>query len=195
MEGLIAYHAPIMKAPTFEVNGFKMPAKEVGLLKNNHGVFANVSHLNKHESFAMRVQSGKISVFENIDISVYSKAQLPSQLSPKDEQQLLASGKMDYLMDEVGNVYTTRYRDLKDVYAYSDAAMVHVKRVNRYRWLRGVLASAGGLLTGIGVVQAGYGGGITPALVMGAVGFGCNFLFIPAIDDAKWEALETYNNE
>lgn len=196
INGSVAFNAPIMKPSFVLVDDVRLKPTEVGLLRNKHGVFANVSHLNNgQEAFAMRVKPGKISVFERVDMSVYGKDNLPQQLTPREESKMLAQGRMDYLMDEVGNVYTTKYRDLKDVYAYSDASMAHVKRMQRYRWVRGILAGAGGLLTGVGIVQAGYGAGMTPALVMGAVGVGSNFLLAPAIKDARWQALDTYNSE
>ena len=196
IEGTIKYERPIMKAPQIKVNEFTVAPNEVGLLRNSHGIFANVSQLNKGmESFALRVKVGPISVFENVDMDIYGKETLPTNLTDREERSMLAQGRMDYLMDEEGNMFDAKtYQGLKDAFAFNEAALKHVRRAQRYRWMRGILAGAGGLLTGVGVVQAGYGAGVTPALVMGVVGFGTNFLFIPAIEDARWQALDAYNN-
>lgn len=197
IEGNVKYERPILKSPTIKVNEFAVSPNEVGLLRNSHGVFTNVTEFNKGaETFAIRVKLGPVSVFERVDMDVYGKDKLPSNLTAREERSMLAQGRMDYLMDEEGNVFDAHtYQGLKDAFAFNDAALKHVRRAQRYRWMRGILAGAGGLLTGVGVVQAGYGAGVTPALVMGMVGFGSNFLFIPAIEDARWQALDTYNNK
>lgn len=197
IEGTITYERPIMKAPQIKVNAFSVAPNEVGLLRNTHGIFANVSQFNKGmDSFALRVKMGSISVFENVNMDVYGKETLPTDLSQREEKSMLAQGRMDYLMDEEGNLFNAHtYQGLKDAFAFNEVALKHVRRAQRYRWMRGILAGAGGLLTGVGVVQAGYGAGVTPALVMGMVGFGTNFLFIPAIEDARWQALDAYNKK
>ena len=196
LNGAVAYKAPIMKSPFVQVNDAQLKPREVGLIRNNHGVFANVSQFNKgQETFAMRVRTGKVSVFERVDMRIYGEEVLPERLSANEEKMLLTQGRMDYLMDEVGNLYGTSYRELKDVFAYSDASLKHIKRMQRHRWVRGLLVGVGSTLTGVGIVQAGFGGGVTPALVMGVVGVGSNFLLAPAINDARWQALETYNRE
>lgn len=196
IQGNVIYHAPILKDPFFKVDEVTLDWNAVGTIKNRHGLFINVSEFNRgKQSYAMRVLPGTISVFEQVDMRVYGGESLPAQLSAREEEKMLAQGRMDYLMDEMGNVYGTSYRELRDVYAYSAGAMYHVKRARRYQILRGLLAGVGGILTGVGVAQAAYGGGLSPALVMGVVGAGSNFLFVPAIEDAKWQALETYNRE
>ncbi len=196
IEGTFKYEHPVMRAPQIKVNEFSVAPNDIEFFRNTHGIFANVSSFNNgKESFALRVKTGPISVFEDVDMDVYGKEMLPVTLTDREERSMLAQGRMDYLMDEEGNVFDAHsYRGLKDAMAFNEAAQKHVRRAQRYRWMRGILAGAGGLLTGVGVVQAGYGAGVTPALVMGVVGFGTNFLFIPAIEDARWQALDAYNS-
>lgn len=192
----IVYRKPILRTAFFDMGETKVDWNEVGMIRNRHGVFVNVSALNDgKETYAMRIKKGSISVLERVDMNVYGGEHLPFRISEKKEKSILATGRMDYLMDEEGNLYGTSFRELREAFTYSAAAQQHLKRMNRYRWLRGLLAGAGGVLTGVGVMQAANGGGATPALVLGLVGAGSNFFFVPAIDDARWQALEAYNAE
>lgn len=192
----LVYRKPILRTPYFDMGETTVSWQDVGMIRNRHGVFINVSELHKgEETYAMRVKKGHISVLERVDMNVYGGEHLPFRISGKKEKSILATGRMDYLMDEEGNLYGTSYQELKEAFTYSDAAKQHLTRMNRYRWLRGLLAGAGGILTGVGVLQAANGGGATPALVLGLIGAGSNFFFAPAIDDARWQALEAYNAE
>ncbi len=195
--GAVLYRTPILRTPFFDTGEATVNWNEVGSIRNRHGVFFNVSSLNKgQEAYAMRIKKGNISVLEQVDMKVYGGEHLPFRLAnKKQEKSMLATGRMDYLIDEEGNLYGTSYRELKEAFTYSDAAQQHLKRMNTYRWLRGLLAGAGGILTGVGVMQAANGGGATPALVLGLVGAGSNFFFAPAINDARWQALDAYNAE
>lgn len=195
--GCLGYRAPILKTPYFELDGTRFPIAEVSAFRNKHGVFFNTSGIHQKDGFALRIVHAPISVLEEIDLDLYGQSELPNNLTRSEERKVLANGAMDYLLDREGNLVEANARGLRTMVSSSSEALNHVQRHRMYKWLRGTLIASGCGVASAGVAQSvrGTGTGISPLLIVGVIGAAANFALAPAIDDARWMAIETYNRQ
>lgn len=191
--GCLAYRTPISKTPYFELDTARFFAAEVRTFKNQHGVFFNTSSIHQKDGFALRIVNAPVSVLEAIDLKVYGKDVLPANLSRAAERRRLASGDMDYLANHAGQVVQANGRGIRSMVHSCPEAMLHVRRHRGYNWLRAALIASGTSVATIGVAQRTPGTGVSPLLILGVLGVASNFALVPAIDDARWMAVEAYN--
>jgi len=191
--GCLAYRTPISQTPYFELDTARFFAAEVQVFKNQHGVFFNTSGIHHQDGFALRIVHAPISVLEAIDLEVYGKDVLPANLSRSAERRLLASGDMDYLADQAGQVVKANGLGIRSLVRNSPEAMLHVRRYRGYNWLRAALVATGTSVATIGFTQSTPGKGLSPLIILGVLGVASNFALVPAIDDARWMAVEAYN--
>lgn len=190
----LAYRDPILGSPYFQIDEQEVIWDGVKLIRNSHGVFANVSHLHRgDERYAMRVKAGDISVFERIEMDIYGKDQLPKRLDVEEEQLLLASGEMNYLMDAQGTMYKPTYHNMKAMMAGSEQASTHLKRFRTFQWMKRGLAYVGGSLLAVSFLSMTGGFVMSPQLIIGVLMSGGSFFLNEPMNDMRWLAVDSYN--
>lgn len=190
----LAYRDPILQTPYFELDTSRIEWKGVHLVRNDHGVFANVSSLHKgEERYAMRVYTGAISVLERVEMDIYGDERLPARLAENEEGLYLAKGRMDYLMTSSGELHTPNYRSMVNVFGDSPQAMEHVKRFRTFQWIKRGLAYGGGALLAASFLSMTGGFVMSPQLVIGAVLSGGSFFLNAPMNDSRWLAVDAYN--
>lgn len=190
----LLYSDRILKDPIFKLDDLSLELQEVRLVRNNHGVFANVSELNRGKNqFAIRVLNGRISVLERVDMRIYGAEELPRWFDASEERKFMASGRMSYYLNEAGVARKPSYQNLKLDLASNHASTSHLKKMRAYQWLkRGMVGSGAGLLaTSLWAMQGGFI--MSPKLLIGALLTGGSFFLDNPINDEKWMAVEAYN--
>lgn len=190
----LLYSDMILKEPFFQLDEIKLKLEEIRLVRNNHGVFANVSQLTRGKDlFAMRVVNGKVSVLETVDMRIYGAKELPRWFDPADERKFMASGRMSFYMNEAGIAKKPTYQNLKIDLASNASSVAHLKKFRTYQWLKRGMAATGGTLlaTSFWGMQGGFV--MSPRLLIAAIMTGGSFLFDNPINDEKWLAIEAYN--
>ena len=166
------------------------------MVRNNHGIFANVSELTGgKEQFAMRVVNGKISVLEAVDMRIYGGDELPRWFDSSEERRNMAIGKMHFYMNEMGEAKKPTYQNLKVDLASNTASMDHLKKSRMYQWLKRGMVSTGGSLLAVSFWQMEGGFVMSPRLLIAALLTGGSFLFDNPINDERWMAVEEYNED
>lgn len=191
----LLYSDMILKEPIFKLDDQSLQLQEVRLVRNNHGVFANVSSLNRGKNqFAMRVLNGKISILEAVDMRIYGANELPRWFDATQERRFMASGRMSYYMNEAGQAKMPNYQNLKLDLGSNAVSTSHLKKMRGYQWIkRSMIGSGGALLaTRLWSMQGGFM--MSPGLLIGALLTGGGFLFDNPINDEKWMAVEAYND-
>lgn len=190
----LSFESPILQAPLISLDTSRYSLDEVALFRNDHGVFANVSHLRGDAgSFAMRVRGGRAAVLQNVNMEIYGGNELPQNLDTRAERRQLASDQMDYLYLWHGEVIKPNYRNMSFHFSASPEAMVHVKRMRRFQWLqRSLLAGGGGLMLA-GVTTLDGTVSFSPTILLGMLLAGSSYFTSQAINDDRWMAVEAYN--
>ena len=192
----LIYNDLILKDPFFKLDDIKLELSEIRLVRNNHGIFANVSELTGgKEQFAMRVVNGKISVLEAVDMRIYGGDELPRWFDSSEERRNMASGKMHFYMNEKGEAKKPTYQNLKVDLASNTASMDHLKKSRMYQWLKRGMVSTGGSLLAVSFWQMEGGFVMSPRLLIAALLTGGSFLFDNPINDERWMAVEEYNED
>jgi hypothetical protein len=190
----LAYRDPILQTPYFELDTSRIEWNGVRFLRNDHGVFANVSSLHKgEERYAMRVHSGSVSVLERVEMDIYGDERLPERLAEGEEGLYLAKGRMDYLMTSSGELHLPNYRSMINVFGDSPQAMEHVKRFRTYQWIKRGLAYGGGAILAASFLAMTGGFVMSPQLVIGMVMSGGSFFLNAPMNDSRWLAVDAYN--
>ncbi len=190
----LAYKDPILRSPYFQIDEQEVIWDGVKLIRNEHGVFANVSHLHRgDERYAMRIKTGDISVFERVEMDIYGRETLPSRLDANEEQALLATGELNYLMDETGRLYKPTYQHMKAMMGGSEMASAHLKRFRTFQWVKRGLAYGGGGLLAVSFLSMTGGFVMSPQLIIGILMSGGSFFLNEPMNDMRWLAVDSYN--
>lgn len=196
----LIYDSPIMKASQFMLDDRPFESSSVAFFQNNHGYFANLSglHGQKAERYAMRIKSGKVNLFEEVEMEVYGSDKLGGDGT--DEQALykgdaLASGEaFQYYSIAAREVKKATVRNMKVDLADNPAALREVKMIRKYQVLQvSLLAAAAGII-GNSIYQQG-GGAVRfePMMALGIIVGGSSLFLENAKENAKWLAVDNYN--
>lgn len=186
---------PILKEAYFKLDSIRINWSEISLVRNEHGVFANVSHIvSGKEVFAMRIRSGDLSIYEEVDMDVYGEERLPDELRTGQERRTLARGRMDYLMAN-NEIFVPSYKNMKEAVKTSPKAMENLQEMRKYQWIKRGLAFGGGGLIATSLFTMDGNLLLSPQLILGVIATGSSLFVNTAIDDYRWLAVESYNIE
>lgn len=193
----LIYERPILKSPFFRLDSRNFETKEVAFFKNNHGIFANLFHLYPgKERYAMKIASGRVSVYEQIDISIYGNDELDVELPEgQSTSPILASGgKLDYYRKGRAEILPAKHSFLKVDLQDNPNSLEHLKNYRTYRNLQwGTL--------GLGITTAVLGlflndnnrAEFSPIAALGIGVAGASYFYEYPKRDELWFAVEEYN--
>lgn len=193
----LLYLTPILKQPSFELDGQKFESHAVQYLQNNHGYFANLNKIygDKAERYALRIKKGKINLFEEIDLTYYGGDVLDiGDGSEKPEE--LATGEIFqyYAMSDEAPLKRATYKSLKTDLKDNEAALKHVKAYRNFKWLQGFLIATGAGIIAYDIVQQSDDAvRFSPMMAVGIVVSGSSYFLESKKDDALWLAADAYN--
>jgi len=185
----LTYEYPIMQPAFFNLDGKHFEAEGVAFFRNNHGFFANLSEF-YGERAAMRIKNtGRIQLFEEIDITAYGSMDLNTS-----NPRRLASGEVwqFYAKDE-GILKKGNYKNLKIDLQDNPNCQTYLKSYRRLTGLQIGLATVGAAL----VAQQFYNmrntnASFTPQIGLGIIMAGSSLFFEGAKTDALWLAVDNY---
>ncbi len=196
----LLYVNPIMKTPLFELDGKKFESHLVQFLENNHGYFANLNKIygEKSERYALRIKSGKIAIFEEVDMEFYGGDDLPiDKNSEKEKSDLLASGEVfQYYTKLDGSIQKASYKNLKADMSDNEQALKELRLFQTYKFLQiGLIATGAGLIAYDILRQSNDDVRFSPVMAVGIVVGGSSYLLENKKSDARFFAVEAYNKE
>lgn len=192
----LVYDKVILREPLFKLDTFSFQSSQVAFFKNNHGHFANLApiHGNKSQMYAMRIRSGKLDLYEKIDIEVYGYETLnvPSDIGEATEGFLVSGEYFQYYRKGKSVIKRADYRNLRIDLANSESSMVHLKNYRFYQFLQIGLIAAGAAITTVNVIGQDSDNLLTPIGALGIVVIGCSFFTAYPKRDLLWQAVEVY---
>lgn len=193
----LIYESSLLKPAVFTLDDGQFETSSVEYFQNNHGYFANLGrlHNNRQERYAMRIQKGKINLFEEIEIEVYGGAELLANANAAENEVMLASGESyNYYSKGDGTVKKATYGNLMFDMSDNPESVKHLKAYRKYRLLQwGLIGAGAGLIAANVVAQSATGIKFNPVMAIGlVVGGGSYFLQTPK-EDSIWLAADEYN--
>jgi hypothetical protein len=195
----VLYDSPILRSPSFQMDDKRFETGKVAFVQNNNGYFANLDHLYRgKERYAMRIRTGRICVYEEVDMSLYGGEQLqlssdtPNELEKTDR---LASGNSFGYYNVMGReIQRATYRNLKFDLADNPEAMKEVRMIRKYQILQCLLFAGGaGLIANAVVQQSGGAVRFNPMMGLGIVLSASPVFLEGKKDNARWLAVDAYN--
>jgi hypothetical protein len=196
----LLYDSPILKQAVFRLDDRPFETPAVAFFQNNHGFFANLNKIygNKAERYALRIRSGKVNVYEEIEMSVYGKENLAADGNSEADlkkHHMLASGET-FQYYSVGNreVKRATVRNMKVDLADNVDAMHEIGMIRKYQVLQGLMIGAGAALIAYDIIkQSGGAVRFNPMMAVGIVVGGSAMFLESAKDNARWLAIDAYN--
>lgn len=193
----LVYESSLLKPSVFTLDDGQFETSSVEYFQNNHGYFANLGrlHNNRQERYAMRIQKGKINLFEEIEIEVYGGEELLANANTAENEVMLASGEAyNYYSKGDGTVKKANYHNLMFDMSDNPESVKHLKAYKKYRLLQwGLIGVGTGLIAANVVAQSATGIKFNPVMAIGlVVGGGSYFLQTPK-EDSIWLAADEYN--
>lgn len=193
----LIYEHPILKQPYFSLDGKRYETSDVAYFRNNHGSFANLKNLSgSQERYALRVKSGTISLYEEIDIHLYGADRIDlREADPGSTSPLLAKGEaLEYYSKLDGPVQQARYKFLKLDLADNAGSLTHLRYFRRYRSYQGITLGAGLGLSAASLAMNDEGRAqFTPLTALGMLIAGSAYFFEYPKRDAIYNAIDAYN--
>lgn len=195
----LLYERPILKDPYFSLDGAVYPTDTVEFFKNNHGYFANLGDLsNGKQRYALRIQSGKISLYEEVDMAIYGDDVIDVEMDPgTSTSPLLAGGEaMEFYVKEGQAVKKATYKNLKLDLSGNEESMKHLKDFQKFR-----LFQWGTFGLGIGTTVASLflndnnRAEFSPLTALGVAISGSAYFFEYPKRDALLIAVDEYNKD
>lgn len=188
----LTYEYPIMQPSYFSLDGKHFDSENVAYFRNNHGYFANLSPFygERSERYAMRIKNtGKIQLFEEIDISAYAADTLETS-----NPRRLATGEVwQFYAKNEGELKKGNYRNLKIDLADNPTSLSYLKSYKRMSILQYSLATAGASLVAYQFYSMrNEPAQITTGLILGLVMTGSSLLFDGPKNDMLWMAVDSY---
>ena len=192
----LVYQKPILQEPYFDLDGLRIETANVGFFRNNHGYFANLSLVVPgKERYAMRIKTGIISQYEEIDILVYGGDALDLHTQPSvATNPLLATGEaFQFYTKNNGAITKASFRNLKVDIGDKNESANWLRAYKRYRWMQ-----RGTLLAGIGITAGSFlvkpdDVQFTPLSAFGLMIMAGSYFFEYAKKDALYNAVDAYN--
>ncbi len=195
----LLYESPIMRQSYFSLQDETYESPTVAYFQNNHGYFANMCKIHglNAERYAMRIKSGRINLFEEIDLSVYGSETLKTEGTNNNQDPMLASGDaLEYYSKGDSPIRAAKYRNL--IFDLSDNAncMTHLKRYRNYKILQWSMIGIGsGIIAANIIRQSNNAIKFNPVMAIGiSIGGGSYFLEKPK-EEELWMAADEYNKE
>jgi hypothetical protein len=188
----LVYEYPIMQPSYFSLDGKHFDSENVAYFRNNHGYFANLSPFfgERSERYAMRIKNtGKIQLFEEIDISAYGGDTLLT-----DNPRRLATGEVwQFYAKNEGELKKGNYRNLKMDLADNPTSLSYLKSYKRMSILQYSLATAGASLVAYQFYSMrNEPAQLTTGLILGILMTGSTLLFDAPKSDLLWMAVDNY---
>ncbi len=193
----VIYNATMVKEATFAVDNETYESSNVEFFQNDHGYFANLGRLHgfEKERYAMRIKTGRINLFEEIEIDVYGSEELKTESPGNAQDPMLASGaEYQYYTKGDGKLLEANYRNLHVDLADNASSVKLLKNYKNYRLLQwGMVGIGSGLIAASVISQSGAPVKFTPFMALGFVIGGGSYLLEAPKNDALWLAADTYN--
>lgn len=194
----LLYQTPILKAAVFNLDGENFETNAIQFLQNNNGYFANLNKIygDKVERYALRIKSGKVNLFEEIDMEFYGLDELQiDKTVDESKQEMLATGDLfQYYSKGNGEIKKASYKNLRFDFADNEEAVRELKFFRRYKALQvGLLAAGAGIITYEIIRQSGDAVRFSPFMAVGIVVGGSSYFLQSKKDNALWLAADAYN--
>lgn len=191
----LIYASPILKTPVFELDEKKFESPTVAFFQNNHGYFANLTNIYgpKNERFAIRIRTGKINLFEEIEIEPYAGDELAA--TDSEENEMLATGEV-FGFYNMGNgaIKKANYKNLRTDMADNEAASKELKGYRNMRLLQfGLIGAGAGIIAYDIFKQRDNNVEFTVPIALGIAIGGSSYFLESKKEDALWLAADAYN--
>lgn len=200
----LVYESPILATPVFTMQSETFESNTVEYFQNNHGYFANLGRIHgmNKERYAMRIELGKINLFEEVDLSVYGGEELHAEGSNNNQDPMLATGKVleYYTLGESSmgetSIRKASYQNLKIDLRENAASMQHLRRYRNYKMLQiGMIGIGSGIIAANIIANASGAVRFNPVMAIGfAIGGGSYLMEAPKKDEL-WLAADEFNKE
>jgi hypothetical protein len=191
----LIYTSPILKTPVFELDEKKFESPTVAFFQNNHGYFANLTKIYgpKNERYAIRIKSGKINLFEEIEIEPYAGDELSA--SDSEENEMLATGEVfGFYNKGNGEIKKANYKNLRTDMADNEAATKELKAYRNMRYLQFALIGVGAGVIAYDIFkQRDNNVEFTVPIALGIAIGGSSYFLESKKEDALWLAVDAYN--
>jgi hypothetical protein len=192
------YINPILKQPSWEVDGQKFETNLVAFIQNNNGYIAHLNkiHGDKAERYALRIKKGKINLYEEIDIEYYGGEVLEGA-DGEEKPETLASGEMyQYYAMGDGDVKKATFKSLKNDLKDNEESVKHLNAFRNFKFLQATLIALGaGIITYDIINQSDDAVRFSPLMAAGIVVGGSSYFLQSKKDDALWLAADAYNKD
>jgi hypothetical protein len=194
----VLYINPILKQPSWEVDGQKFETNMVAFIQNNNGYIANLNkiHGDKSERYALRIKKGKINLFEEIDIEYYGGETLEGA-DGEEKPETLASGEIFqyYSMGE-GDLKKATFKSLKNDLKDNEESVKHLKAFRNFKIIQATLIAIGAGIIAYDIInQSDDAVRFSPLMAAGIVVGGSSYFLQSKKDDALWLAADAYNKD
>lgn len=191
------YETPILRPAVFTIDNQSFPASDVSFIQNKASYIGSLGDLYgfKSERYALRIVTGKMDIYEEIDIVVYTTPHEKPEESLYSEDPFMATGTdyQYYSLDKT-NLKKFSYKNLKLDVAGNESSVNELKKFNRLRWLqRCMLTAAVGIITYDIASQDAETLTLTPVTAFGFILGGSSFFIERGKHDALMEAADAYN--
>ncbi len=200
----LIYECPILQTPVFTMQNESYESNTVEYFQNNHGFFANLGRIHgmNKERYAMRIELGKINLYEEVDLSVYGSEELQTEGTNNNQDPMLATGKVleYYTMGESSmgesTIREATYSNLKVDLQDNASSMAHLRKHRNYKILQwGMIGIGSGIIAANIISNANGAVRFNPVMAIGiAIGGGSYFMEAPK-KDKLWLAADDYNKE
>jgi hypothetical protein len=191
----LIYANPILKTPVFELDEKKFDSPTVAYFQNNHGYFANLTNIYgpKNERYAIRIRSGKINLFEEIEIEPYAGDELAA--SDSEENEMLATGEVfGFYNMGTGEIKKANYKNLRADMADNETATKELKEYRNMRLLQfGLIGAGAGIIAFDIFRQRDNNVEFTVPIALGIAIGGSSYFLEAKKEDALWMAADAYN--
>jgi len=190
----LIYESPILKTPYFDLDGLQIETPSIAYFQNNHGYFANLAkiHGDKSERYAIRIKTGNINLYEEIEMEVYGGDNI--EIAEEGNENLAKGEDFQYFNVGTGEIKKANYNNLKANMADNAKALREVNMIRNYSLVQGLLIGIGAGIIGFEIHrQTDQAVRFTPAMAMGIVVGGSSYFLINAKGNARWLAVDAYN--
>ncbi|MDZ4751103.1 MAG: hypothetical protein SGI87_05770 [Flavobacteriales bacterium] len=197
----LRYESPILQASFFQLDDKRFETKDVYQFQNNNGFFANLAkvHGEKTERYALRTHTGKIDIYEEINMNFYGGQDIlidfPDEAVRSNHPDLANGNYAQYYVKGDLAIKKSTYKNLKaDLSDHTESAGL-MKRFNRMRWLQYGMLVSGAALIGAGLgTQDPEEMKMTPMVAFGIVIGGGSYLLENPKEKTIWAAIKSYND-
>jgi len=198
----LSYASPILQSSSFQLDDKNFEAAEVAFFRNYHGYFAHLNKIysDRAERYALRINEGKINLFEEVEFEAYAEENLAIP-EGGDNEMLATNESFQYFSKGDGEVKKANYKNLRLALADNPESKKEMNVFRNYRYLQIGLIAAGAGLIAYEVIRQDEAANasseesirFTPMLALGIVLGGSSYLIERPKQDAKWFAAEKYN--